>query len=41
MQHEGGLEGLAAIVMNAGGQFVAAWAGMRRDGYGEEEDALL
>ena len=41
MQHEGGLEGLAAIVVNAGGQFVAAWAGMGRDGHGEEDDALL
>ena len=41
MQHEGGLEGLAAIVVNAGGQFVAAWAGMGRDEDGEEDDALL
>ena len=41
MQHEGGLEGLAAIVVNAGGQFVAAWAGMGRDREGEEKDALL
>ena len=41
IQHERGLDGLAAIVVNAGGQFVAARAGMGRDGYGEEDDALL